>query len=272
MWKVRSIAERLTHGLAIKRRLPASFGHVPLFVSSEGGLGYFRPCLGRVDPLLLKMAEELVAPGDVVWDVGANVGLFTFAAAACAGPTGSLYAIEPDTWLVGLLRRSARLEAAKRAPVNVLPVAVSDTVGVSRFYIAKRARAANYLESCGSTQTGGAREAQWVVTVTLDWILGQFPAPNVLKIDVERAEDRALAGASRLLSSFRPRILCEVCQENASRVSKILHSFGYVLVDASADRFRRAPIENAAYSTLAYPSTGPGSTDGTTATPFEARD
>jgi len=256
MSKLRSLAERLTHGLAIKRRLPPSFGRVPLFVSTEGGLRYLRPALRKVDLELLEMADELVAPGNVVWDVGANVGLFTFAAAARAGPSGNVYAIEADTWLVGLLRRSAGLEAAKRAPVNVLPVAISDTVGASRFHVANRARAANYLESCGSTQTGGVREAQWVVTVTLDWILEQFPAPNVLKIDVEGAEDRALRGAPKLLSSFRPRILCEVCQKNASTVSKILHSFGYTLFDASACRLRRAPIENPAFSTVAYPSAG----------------
>lgn len=156
MSMLRSFAERLTHNIAIKRHLPASFGRVPLFVSSEGGLGYLlRRSLEKVGPQLLRMADELVAPGDVVWDVGANVGLFTFAAAARAGPTGNVYAIEPDTWLVNLLRRSATLEQAKRAPVNILPVAISDAVGVARFHIANRARAANYLESCGSSQTGG---------------------------------------------------------------------------------------------------------------------
>lgn len=241
----------------IKRRLPSRFGRVPFFVSSEGGLGYLRLSLEKVDPQLLEMAGELVAPGDVVWDVGASVGLFTFAAAARAGPTGKLYAVEPDTWLVDLLRRSARLEQAKRAPVNVLPVAISDAVGVARFHIANRARAANHLESCGSTQTGGVRETQWVITVTLDWMLEQFPAPNILKIDVEGAEDRVLRGASKLLSGVRPRILCEVYQENANEVSRILHSFGYTLFDASVDRSRRQPVENAVYQTVAYPDRGP---------------
>lgn len=216
-----------------------------------------RLSLEKVDPQLLEMAGELVAPGDVVWDVGASVGLFTFAAAARAGPTGKLYAVEPDTWLVDLLRRSARLEQAKRAPVNVLPVAISDAVGVARFHIANRARAANHLESCGSTQTGGVRETQWVITVTLDWMLEQFPAPNILKIDVEGAEDRVLRGASKLLSGVRPRILCEVYQENANEVSRILHSFGYTLFDASVDRSRRQPVENAVYQTVAYPDRGP---------------
>jgi len=254
MANLRLLAERATHHFVMKRRLPASFARVPLFVSTEGGLRYLRLDLAKVDPELLQAAQELVAPGDVVWDVGANVGLFTFAAAARAGPRGNVYAIEPDTWLADLLRRSARLEQPNKARVYVLPVAVSDAVGVSPFNIAKRARSANYLAGCGSTQTGGVRETQCVVTVTLDWILGHFPAPNVLKIDVEGAEGQVLAGASNLLSSTRPRILCEVAKENAGTVSHLLHSFDYVLYDASVGRSKREPLESAAPSTIAYPS------------------
>jgi FkbM family methyltransferase len=258
MSTIRFIAERLTHRFVIKRRLPSSFGRVPLFVSSEGGLCYLlRRSLEKVGPELLKMADEMVAAGDVVWDVGANVGLFTFAAAARAGPTGSVYAIEPDTWLVDLLRRSAMLEQEKRGPVNIVPVAISDAVGVGRFHIANRARAANYLESCGSTQTGGARETQWVITVTLDWMLEQFRSPDVLKIDVEGAEDRVLRGSSKLLSSFRPRIICEVSRKNAKEVSEILHSFGYILFDGSTDRSQRQPVEIAVRDTVAYPNDRP---------------
>lgn len=258
MHTLRSIAERLTHNLVIKRRLPPRFGGIPLFVSTEGGLRYLRLSLERVDPELLRMAMELVEPGDVVWDIGANLGLFTFAAAARAGPNGSVYAIEPDTFLINLLRRSAGLEKAKRARVNPIPVAVSDAAGVSQFHIAKRARAANYLESCGSTQTGGARETQWVVTVTLDWMLEQFPPPNVLKVDVEGAETRVFAGASKVLSRSRPRILCEVFEQNAVEVSRILQSFGYTLFDAALDLSRRQSISRAAYTTVAYPCGLPG--------------
>jgi FkbM family methyltransferase len=250
---LRSIVERLTHSLVIKRRLPPRFGGIPLFVSTEGGLRFLRLSLERVDPDLLRMAMELVEPGDVVWDIGANLGLFTFAAAARAGSSGSVYAIEPDTTLISLLRRSAGLEEAKRARVNPIPIAVSDAVDVSRFYIAKRARAANHLESCGSTQTGGTRETQWVVTVTLDWMLERFPVPNVLKVDVEGAEARVLAAAPKVLSSCRPRILCEVFQENAVEVSKILQSFGYTLFDAASHPSKRQPISRATYTTLAYP-------------------
>jgi hypothetical protein len=66
--------------------------------------------ISKISPELFSLAEKLIRPGDVVWDVGANVGLFTFAAAAKTGPTGKVLAIEPDPWLGTLLRRSAAQE------------------------------------------------------------------------------------------------------------------------------------------------------------------
>jgi hypothetical protein len=62
--------------------------------------------IGNVDEALLRNAIELVRPGDVVWDIGANVGLFSFAAAAPAGSAGKIVSFEADVWLAVLLRRS----------------------------------------------------------------------------------------------------------------------------------------------------------------------
>ena len=62
-----------------------------------------------------------------------NVGLFTFAAASMAGKCGHIVVIEADIWLADLLRRSNLLKSASRAKVEILPVAVSDSVGVGTF-------------------------------------------------------------------------------------------------------------------------------------------
>lgn len=139
----RQLAERLSRGVVLKRRLPREFGGGLIFVSPDAGLRYCRTNLVKADALLFQMVRELVRPGDVVWDIGANVGLFAFAAAHRAGSAGQVVAVEPDLWLVNLLRRSAaRLDRAD-AQVTVIPAAVSESAGLASLHIAKRGRSGN---------------------------------------------------------------------------------------------------------------------------------
>ncbi|HUQ63754.1 MAG TPA: FkbM family methyltransferase [Acidimicrobiales bacterium] len=249
---MRSLVERTTHRVVMKRRLPPPFPPVAFYVSSEGGLRYLRRSVAQADPALLRAATELVRPGDVVWDIGANVGLFSFAAAALAGGGGQVVAVEADTWLTDLLRRSARLDGPARAPVTVLPVAVSNEVGISAFHVARRARATSYLDGLGTTQTGGVRETQVVPTVTLDWLAGHFPPPDVLKIDVEGAELLVLQGGPEVLAR-RPRLVCEVLDASSGRVGALLGACGYQFFDATHDRRSRAPVSKPPDLTLALP-------------------
>ena len=154
----RAIAERLSRGRSFRYRLPRTCGGCRMYLTPEAGLRYWFPSFAvRSGDSLLKNAAETVKPGSVVWDVGANMGLFSFAAAGLAGPAGRVYAFEPDAFMATLLRRSARLNR-QAAPVEVIPCAVSDTVSLARFNIARRSRASNFLEGFGMSQTGGVRE------------------------------------------------------------------------------------------------------------------
>jgi FkbM family methyltransferase len=248
--------EKLSRRRVLQRRLPPEHGGHALRVSPDASMKFWLPGLAAADPQLLSWAASLVRPGDTVWDVGANVGLFAFAAAFAAGPSGSVLALEADEWLAGLLRESARTAPAAYARVEVLAVAASDAPGFANFLIANRGRAGNHLEAVhGSTQTGGAREVRRVETVTLDGLLDRFPTrPAVVKIDVEGAEVQCLRGAERLLAEVRPALLCEVTRENAEAVREILHRHRYTLFDASAPADRREPIALPAWNTLALPA------------------
>lgn len=74
-----------------------------MYVSPNSALGYWRLDIGKVDPFLLSMVSELVKPKMTVWDIGTNVGLFSFAAASLGA---TVLACEADTWLANLIHRS----------------------------------------------------------------------------------------------------------------------------------------------------------------------
>jgi FkbM family methyltransferase len=223
-------------------------------VSPDAGLRFYRHNLAIGDAILFSMVNELVKVGDVVWDIGANVGLFSFAAANRAGESGAVIAVEADLWLVSLLRRSCSLlDRGRNAAVTVLPTAASDSLDLANFHIARRARSSNHLEGVGSTQSGGTRNTEYVMTVTLDWLLERVPAPQVLKIDVEGMEHRVLAGATAVLSKARPVIWCEVDPANKDEVSRILHSHDYEIFYANQNPSERQPLLRAPWETLARP-------------------
>lgn len=254
MQLIRGALERLSRRVILRSRLPTRFGFFPLLTSPDARLGFWRRNVETVDARLLSVVEEYVSPGSVVWDIGANVGVFSLASAARAGASGRVLAVEGDTWLVDLLRRTCRMSSDPRAVIDVLPAVVDADLGIAAFNIAERGRAANFLEGVGSTQTGGTRESQRVVSVTLDWLLGFFPAPNLVKIDVEGAELRALQGASIMLSKVRPILICEVSQSNTKEVSHMLSSHGYVLHDMDDTGRPPAVIGIATNNTIAIPS------------------
>jgi FkbM family methyltransferase len=246
---LRSVLEQVTHQVVVRRRLPPPFAAARIYVSSEGGLRYLARGMSQVDPRLLRLAIEMVRPGDTVWDIGANLGLFSFAAAVAAGPSGRVLAVEPDTLLVGLLRRSAAVNVG-HAPVDVLPAAMSDQESMACFHIAKRNRSTNHLDGFGTTQTGGVRATNLVPALTLDWLAARFPAPDLIKIDVEMAEAAVLAGGSRVLG-HASAVICEVAARNSTTVRDLLSLHGYVLYDGDRPAEHRVPIVAAPPNTLA---------------------
>jgi FkbM family methyltransferase len=226
----------ISRRVVLKRRLPPEFARTPLFVSPSSALAYWRRDIARADPFLLSMVRELVRPEMTVWDIGANVGLFSFAAASLGA---QVLAVEADIWLANLINRSVRLNGL---PVTVIAAAVSDRPGVSKLYLSDEGRASNSLNGCGFAQT--------VVTLTLDWLLEQFAAPQVLKIDVEGMEYAVLKGARKVLQA-RPVIFCEV-SEDYNLIGELFRRADYKLY--AAREANRQPLQRPSRDTLAIPS------------------
>lgn len=176
----RTITERLSRGRSLVRRLPPQFGKHSLVVSPDAALRWLRPSSEAFEAELLCAVDALIRPGDVVWDLGANVGAFGVPAAIRSGSTTIF--VEADAFLAELLRRTAKHRSNVGLDLRVLCAAIGDHDGVFEFAIAGRGRASSGLvESSLSTQHGRTRQRLLVPGLRADTLLANQPAPAVVK-------------------------------------------------------------------------------------------
>jgi FkbM family methyltransferase len=224
---LRRLAELASRNRVIVRRLPRQYGRRRIYCSPDNNLRILLPA--GWDQRLFEFVELYVANGSVVWDIGANMGGFSFPAATKAR---FVLAIEPDPFNVHLLERS---RSANDLPVEVLSAAVSDQVGIAKLRIASRGRSTNSIVGASeSSQTGGFRGVITTASVTLDWLLDHFPAPDIVKIDAEGAELLIFSAASALLA-HRPILIVEVGGYHRVAICNLLWSHDYVLFDRTQD-------------------------------------
>lgn len=142
-----------------------------------------------------------IREGDIVWDVGANIGYYTRPFAEKAGTAGKVVAFEPSPATAVLLR-----EAVRDLPtVVVQQVALSDASGKARFYTSADS-VTDGLASNGKSDVNSVE----VEVRRGDEYFSDYP-PNVIKVDVEGFECEVIAGLGTALRDPRLRsVLVEI--------------------------------------------------------------
>jgi FkbM family methyltransferase len=150
---------------------------------------------------------ELVSPGATAFDVGANVGYYTLMLSRLVGPTGKVFAFEPNERNLLYLRKHLTLNQITN--VEIVAAAVSNVTGIAKF--------------TGDKSTGRlSNSGRDVPTVCLDG----FPRPEVVKMDIEGGEGDALLGSQRILSERRTNWFVAVHGYRASeQTTKLLEGY-----------------------------------------------
>jgi FkbM family methyltransferase len=171
-----------------------------------------------------------VEEGDVVVDVGANVGVFTLKAWKQTGPRGKVFAFEPEKRNYGRLCRNVGVNRCS----NVFPVnmAVSDFDGIADFYVKDVSLEHTLLPTTSLSYDTHTVTTRKVQVRRLLSVLGKLGVNWVdfLKVDAEGAEMMVLRGAEKLLSSKRIRkvsVATYHSKEETRIVGNFLRSFGY---------------------------------------------
>lgn len=198
-------------------------------------------------PVQEALARHL-APGGVLYDVGANVGFFSLLGARLAGPDGHVYAFEPVAESADAIAEHAALNGIDN--VTVIAKAVSSRAGRANLQLVDD-RSWSKLEDYG--EHPGAERTVEVDTVAIDG-LGIDP-PTIVKVDVEGAELAVLEGMSATIERHKPAVVCELHGTHAGFVAAMA-AHGYRVIDL--DRALPVAEDSRCEHALALPALDPG--------------
>ncbi len=190
------------------RIITLPFGSGALTFEVNNATEQFRIAHYGAEQDTLKSLTEATGPSDIVFDVGASVGLMSIHCASRAG-NGQVFAFEPDPENMKRLRRNAALNGLSN--VTGIELAVSDKASeVTLYSDGANGASPSLREQPG--RSGAPKGTILVRSVTIDAeiVADRLPVPDVMKIDVEGAEILVLRGARRLLAGDfgkRPRVV-----------------------------------------------------------------
>lgn len=193
------------------------------------------------DPLTLDRfffgaLQRLLQPGDVVYDVGSNIGLYVRFLVQ-QFQASRVIAFEPMTDTFKLLQNNVAKNADVAAKTTLFNLALADVESEEQFQIDDMSSASSTLNrvtggapSTGRLQYGLPPKTQTVKVLPLDLVIARHncPPPKLIKIDVEGAGGLVLQGARQTMLNHRPDLLVEThSTEEAATILRTLKEYGY---------------------------------------------
>lgn len=187
----------------------------------------FAMLLGRYEP---SVVFELLSAGpiNVAYDVGAHLGFMSLALSKLVGKTGRVFAFEPIPENRAAIHRLIDMNRLHQV-IQVSPLALGESNGEKRMLL----RECSSMHQLEEVYLGNKRNTYSTVDVeacTIDSFIFDRgnPFPQLIKIDVEGAEESVLKGALNTLEVYKPTFVVEIHgPQNASRIWKLLQGTGY---------------------------------------------
>ncbi|MHB0868224.1 MAG: FkbM family methyltransferase [Chloroflexota bacterium] len=185
--------------------------------------------LSAYDLMETRLMRRILSRGDTFFDVGANVGYYSFVASQLVGETGRVHSFEPIGENASAIRQVVERNGLRNIVLN--ETAVGAAAGAITLYAAPWAKLGN---SGGASRRPHGDRVQPVELplVSLDDYVSRLEIGSVrlVKIDVEGMELEVLKGMNALLASpASPDLICEVWPEHAHAVIDCLSERSYAI-------------------------------------------
>jgi FkbM family methyltransferase len=188
-----------------------------------------------------------VRPGEIFYDIGANIGVYTVLAARCTGENGRVFAFEPHCPSFSRLLDNIRVNNLEHI-VTPCNFALHDQQGFFPFNYFSGEAASSHSQ-IGSAPGDSELEFQPEISelkysASIDSLIAtkEFPPPHHIKIDVDGNEFAILRGMSTLMdSSQRPKsIQVEIDKPYKDEIMSFMERHKYIL---AAKHHTRAGLE-----------------------------
>lgn len=186
--------------------------------------------------------SEVLAPGGVLWDIGANIGLHSIATKVNL-PDCAVVSFEPSPAILGALWRNISLN---RCDIAVFALALSDKDGLATLHIAHDGNPGMTTLDLFPGLAHAYQSSATVATMRGDALVRQSlaPQPTVVKIDVEGHEISTLRGMRVTLSHPDCRRVVFEDQKADTALKKFLIELGFFIQPLSRNENTAHDLQN----------------------------
>jgi len=191
-----------------------------LFLPGDRYIGRSLCLYGEFSEIEGQLFSRLLGPGDLLIEVGANIGAHTVHLARLVGPKGMVLAYEPQRVIFQLL--CANLALNRLSNVRARRAAVGRRAGSLKVPSLDYTGEANF----GGVSLRRVAAGEPVRVIPLDSL--RLDSLRLLKVDVEGMEFEVLSGAGQLIARHRPLLYVENDRrENSRRLMRLIVRLGY---------------------------------------------
>lgn len=203
--------------------------------------------LGAYEPRTVRNYQRVIRKGDIVFDIGANIGAHTLHFARLVGPSGHVFAFEPTDFAVAKLRANLALNPGLAPRVTLQQsFLVADRADQPPHDIHSSWPVAHHHVGLHPHHLGKSQPLAGSTTITADDFCtsARIDRIDFLKIDVDGFEYPVLRGFRQTLAHCRPIILIEIApyfydengQSEFDDLINFLRDLEYDFTDANTER------------------------------------
>lgn len=179
---------------------------------------------GEFSQAEMELFQQILAEGNYVVEVGANIGSHTLGISKCVGVSGKVFAYEPQRIIFQML--CANMAINSRTNVHCYEQAVSNVKGILSLPDIDYSQQENF----GGMAVSDNTEGNSVEVVVLDEVLKDIPRLDFMKVDAEGMEHEVINGAKKLISQYKPVLYVENDRKEKSQaLIELIQSMQYRL-------------------------------------------